>query len=63
MIVNVVLVIVLLIVFSIVAIVVVALRFWARRVQKSSFELSDYVMVLGLVNKLSRLNLHPSNRM
>ena len=52
---------ILLLVLSIVAIVVVASRFWARKIQKSSFELTDYLVVLGLVDKLSRLGLQPSN--
>ena len=41
-----------LLVLSIVAIMVVALRVWARKIQKSSLELNDYFIVLGLVNKL-----------
>lgn len=44
---------IILLVFSIVAIVVMALRIWARKIQKSSFELSDYLIVLGLACTLT----------
>lgn len=44
---------VLLIVFSIIATLAVALRLWARRIQKARFQLNDYLIVLGLVGKLS----------
>ncbi len=43
----------LLIVFSIIAILAVALRLWARRIKKARFQLNDYLIVLGLVGKLS----------
>ena len=46
---------VLLLVFSIIAILAVVLRFWARRIQKVRFELNDYMIVLGLVGTLSPL--------
>ena len=46
---------VLLLVFSIIAILAVALRFWARRIQKVCLELNDYMIVLGLVGELSPL--------
>ena len=52
---------VILLVLCIVAVVVVALRFWARKIQKSSFELSDYLIVLGLVTKISQPTFQPSN--
>ncbi len=44
---------VLLIVFSSIATLAVALRLWARRIQKARFQLNDYLIVLGLVGKLS----------
>ena len=46
---------VILLVFSIIAILAVVLRFWARRIQKVRFELNDYMIVLGLVGTLSAL--------
>ena len=36
-------------VFSGLAIVAVALRFWARRIKNMSLELNDYFIVFGLV--------------
>lgn len=36
-------------VFTGLAFVAVVLRFWARRMQKMSLELNDYLIVLGLV--------------
>ena len=36
-------------VFSAVASVAVGLRFWARKIQNMPLELSDYLIVLGLV--------------
>lgn len=40
---------VLLIVFSSIAMLAVALRFWARRIQRVALELNDYLVVPGLV--------------
>lgn len=36
-------------VFSALASVAVILRFWARKIQRMSLELNDYLIVLGLV--------------
>lgn len=36
-------------VLTILAILVVVLRFWARRIKKLSFALDDYLIALGLV--------------
>ena len=43
--------IVTLLVFTFLATVAVALRSWARRVQKQAFALNDYIIFLGLVSK------------
>ena len=40
---------VLLVVFASIAIVAVALRFWARRIQRLALQMNDYLIVLGLV--------------
>ena len=40
---------VLLLILSILAILAVALRFWARRIKKLSLELDDYLVKVGLV--------------
>lgn len=43
---------VLLVVFSSLAMLAVALRFWARRIQKLALAVNDYLMLLGLVCNL-----------
>ena len=48
---------VLLLTFCIVASLAVALRVWARRIQKVGLELNDYFIVLGLVCELATLVL------
>lgn len=40
---------VLLLILSILAILAVVLRFWARRIKKLSLELDDYLVMVGLV--------------
>lgn len=42
-----------LLILSIIAILAVALRLWARRIKKLRLELSDYLIVLGLVRRFS----------
>lgn len=41
---------VLLAVFSALAVTAVVIRFWARKIKKKAFSLSDYLTVLGLVS-------------
>lgn len=43
---------VLLIVFTLTAVLAVALRLWARKIQKLALQTSDYLIVLGLVGVL-----------
>ena len=43
---------VLLIAFTVTATLAVALRLWARRIQKLPLQTSDYLMILGLVRVL-----------
>lgn len=43
-----------LLVFTFLATVAVALRFWARRIQKQALALNDYLIVLGLVSSRQR---------
>lgn len=40
---------ILMIIFSVFATLAVALRFWARKIQKARLELSDYLLVPALV--------------
>ena len=46
--------IVTLLIFTLFATVAVALRFWARQIQKQTLALNDYLIVLGLVSSLQR---------
>ena len=39
-----------LLVFTLFATVAVALRFWARQIQKQALALNDYLILLGLVS-------------
>ena len=39
-----------LLVFTLLATVTVALRLWARRIQKQALALNDYLIILGLVS-------------
>ncbi|KAM0798472.1 hypothetical protein BDR22DRAFT_891266 [Usnea florida] len=52
---------VLLFVVSTVAAMVVALRFWARKIQKSCFELNDYLVVLALACALVNVISYSGN--
>lgn len=44
-------------VFMLLSIIALALRFWARRIQKSSLELNDYIIVIGSVSSYMLRNL------
>lgn len=42
--------VVILLVFTLFASIAVALRFWARQIQKQALALNDYLIVVGLVS-------------
>lgn len=42
--------VVILLVFTLFATIAVALRFWARQIQKQALALNDYLIVVGLVS-------------
>ena len=52
---------VLLLILSILAILAVALRFWARRIKKLSLELDDYLVMIGLVFTMYASYFPPSD--
>lgn len=43
-------------VFSVLAIIAVALRVWARSLKKSRLQLTDYLIIIGLVRILSPIS-------
>ncbi|CAD6591541.1 MAG: hypothetical protein ASARMPREDX12_005215 [Alectoria sarmentosa] len=49
---------VLLLVLSILAILAVALRFWARKIQKIALEPNDYLIVAGLIFALAEITMY-----
>ena len=53
---------VLLIVFSLTATLAVALRLWARKIQKLALQMSDHLMILGLVQVLNPASSPPAEK-
>lgn len=46
---------ILVLLLSIIATLVVGLRFWSRKIRNVPLEMNDYLITLGLVGELSRL--------